>query len=304
MKIKLDKIPVELSQSNCWVMWSWKWRDAKWTKPLYQISGRYASSTNSKTWASYPQVVAAYHTGRFDGIGYVFSADCPYVGIDWDDCRNPDTGEVEEKLLSQIKALDTYTEVSPSGTGFKSICRGQLPAGDHHNERIGVFEKGRYFCITGNIFSEVSPHIEKRQTELNALIKCFWPNDFKQKESNNFTTFNHTLSDSDIIQKALDSNDSKFHRLWSGDISGYASHSEADEALCCKLAFWTGKDAGTIDSLFRESGLMRDKWNRDDYRHKTIENAIKFTQEEYRPRIIIHTQNGKPNNEKFRNFFN
>jgi primase-polymerase (primpol)-like protein len=146
----------------------------------------------------------------------------------------------------------------------------------------------------------------ERQIELNALIKRYWPNDFNQKESKPFTAFNHTLPDSDIIKKALNSKDSKFHRLWSGDISGYTSHSEADQALCNKLAFWAGKDFAVIDTLFRQSGLNREKWEeREDYREKTIQNAIDSTQECYRPRIIIKSisKSRKPY-EKFRNFFN
>jgi len=58
-----------------------------------------------------------------------------------------------------------------------------------------------------------------------------------------------------------------------------ASQSEADLALCCKLAFWTERDASRIDVLFRRSGLMRDKWERTDYRDATIAKAIQQTSE-------------------------
>lgn len=50
-------------------------------------------------------------------------------------------GEVQPDMMGHIKALDTYTEVSPSGFGFKSICCAKLPGGGHHSEQIGVFEK-------------------------------------------------------------------------------------------------------------------------------------------------------------------
>jgi DNA-binding transcriptional LysR family regulator len=57
----------------------------------------------------------------------------------------------------------------------------------------------------------------------------------------------------------------KFLKLWKGDVRGYISHSEADLALCSMLAFWCGGDTEQMDRLFRKSGLMRDKWERDDY---------------------------------------
>jgi P4 family phage/plasmid primase-like protien len=41
------------------------------------------------------------------------------------------------------------------------------------------------------------------------------------------------------------------------------------------IAFRTGNDPEMIDKVFRASALMRDKWNRDDYREATIEKGVK-----------------------------
>ena len=91
------------------------------------------------------------------------------------------------------------------------------------------------------------------------------------------------LSDSEVIQKALAaSNGVRFSRLWNGDTSGYGSHSEADLALCGMLAFWTGGDATRIDTLFRQSGLYRKKWDRNDYRNRTIREALSGKTEFYK----------------------
>ena len=73
----------------------------------------------------------------------------------------------------------------------------------------------------------------------------------------------------------------KFIRLWNGDYSDYPSPSEADLALCSLLAFWTNRDAVRIDALFRHSGLMREKWDRTDYRENTISKACETTAEEW-----------------------
>jgi P4 family phage/plasmid primase-like protien len=72
----------------------------------------------------------------------------------------------------------------------------------------------------------------------------------------------------------------------------FPSQSEADLALCQMLAFWTAKDSARIDSLFRQSGLMREKWNRDDYREPTIAKAIEQCGEVYRPHRKGKTQDG------------
>jgi primase-polymerase (primpol)-like protein len=79
-------------------------------------------------------------------------------------------------------------------------------------------------------------------------------------------------------------NGAKFGALWRGDWSGYPSQSEADQALCNHLAFWTQGDPAAIDRLFRRSGLYRDKWDtrRGDatYGSRTIATALGA----YRPR--------------------
>ncbi|WP_224450449.1 hypothetical protein [Haloprofundus salilacus] len=98
------------------------------------------------------------------------------------------------------------------------------------------------------------------------------------------------LSDSEVIEKAVGaSNGAKFERLWNGNTSGYDSNSEADMALSCLLAFWSGGNKAQMDRLFRRSGLLRGKW--DDvhyadgstYGEKTIERAVQTTSEFYTP---------------------
>lgn len=84
-----------------------------------------------------------------------------------------------------------------------------------------------------------------------------------------------SLSDQQIIEKAQSSkNGERFSQLWRGDYSGYKSHSEADLALCGMLAFWTQGDVEKIDHLFRRSGLYREKWDKYDYKDRTISEAI------------------------------
>lgn len=49
------------------------------------------------------------------------------------------------------------------------------------------------------------------------------------------------------------------------------------------LAFWCGGDTDQMDRLFRQSTLMRDKWNRNDYREATLSKAVAMCAEFYRP---------------------
>jgi putative DNA primase/helicase len=81
----------------------------------------------------------------------------------------------------------------------------------------------------------------------------------------------------------------KFRRLWDGDITGYKSQSEADAALVATLAFWCSGDKAQMDRLFRQSGLMREKWDTlrgaDTYGNISIEKAVARLTDYYKPII-------------------
>src|SRR5215208_5971747 len=92
------------------------------------------------------------------------------------------------------------------------------------------------------------------------------------------------LTDEEVEQLARGArNSAKFEALNTGDISGYVSHSEADQAYVSLLAFYT-QDEEQLDRLYRRSGLCRKKWlDRPDYRHRTITHALSNLRETYTP---------------------
>lgn len=85
----------------------------------------------------------------------------------------------------------------------------------------------------------------------------------------------HHRADEAVLDRMLGSkNGAAIRRLYDGDTSAYGGDdSRADLALCSHLAFWTRGDAAQMDWLFRCSGLFREKWEREDYRMRTIGKA-------------------------------
>lgn len=299
MPVKFGYVPPQLTTVDAWVVWRWECRDGSWTKPPFQIDGAPASTTDPKTWAGFFRVFQAYNTGKWDGIGLVMRKGAGIVGFDWDNCRDPETGVISQEILAQVKLLNTYTEISPSGTGLKSLCFGKLPGGGHHGPSVGVFNTGRYFCITGHLFDGVSAKIEKRRFHVERIVRTHWPADFdkkpvRRKPWDGDPLFKPTAAE--LLKRALNSRDTMFAKLWDGDTSGYPSHSEADLALLRRLAFWTGKDLDMMDTLFRQSGLYRDKWNRRNYRTRTLDAAVTGVTETFKcgPTVQI---NRKPTDE-------
>ncbi|MDQ3641210.1 MAG: hypothetical protein M3450_07050, partial [Actinomycetota bacterium] len=87
------------------------------------------------------------------------------------------------------------------------------------------------------------------------------------------------LTDDEVVARArAASNGAKFSALLDrGDTGPYGGDdSAADLALCALLAFWT-RDPAQLDSLVRRSGLYRPKWERTDYRERTIARALEGT---------------------------
>lgn len=138
----LDNIPEPLRQRNQWVVHKDK---------IPHIAGGVgrASSTDSLTWRSFEEAVQALQTGRYDGVGFVFSSGDPFAGIDLDNCRDPETGELEEWAEKIVRKLGGYAEASPSGMGVHIIVRGKAP--NKKRGKVEAYSTERFFTMTGEV---------------------------------------------------------------------------------------------------------------------------------------------------------
>ena len=164
-----------------------------------------------------------------------------------------------------------------------------------------MYCQGRYFTVTGHVISEHSA-IEDRQTEIDAVYKTLDERNEaakgeKEKPARKKTVVKAPssppyLTDEVLIAKASATSGNagaKFASFMNGDASGYASRSEADLAFCNLIVFWTD-DADQVRRIVTESGLNRDKWNRDDYAEKTIAKALAGRKGRYDPRFHSNGQ--------------
>ncbi len=258
----MTKLPTELIEYKQWVLWRRADVDGRKTKvPISPWSGKPASCDKPQTWSSYRHVRYASRRFRCDGVGFVFTDEDPFCGVDLDGCRTVN-GVISPGALAIIDRLNSYTELSPSGTGAHILVKAKLPGRGRRNGRMEIYDSDRYFTMTGNHISGTPLKIADRQGELNELACEQFPSllQFPAIVSSHLAD----VSDEQLIERAKNArNGERFTRLWQGDTSDYGGdHSRADVALCCILAFWSGGDSDRIDRLFRRSGLMRDKWDR------------------------------------------
>lgn len=288
-----EAVPETLLGYDQWLCWRTEERDGKSTKiPIDPETGEFASTTDPETWASFETAREQVQFGTEDGLGFVFTDHDPIVGINLDDCRDPATGTSEAWARDVIETLDSYTEVSPSGTGFHVLVEGDLPSGRNRKGDIELYETARFFTVTADHVEGAPVDLRARTDALEIIYEEYLAPDesTESSEPNRSDGAARALDDDELLQRATEAaNGEKFARLWRGDTSGYESHSEADMALCSMLAFWTGGDPGWMDQLFRDSGLMREKWDEQHfadgstYGEKTIERAIAGTSEFYKP---------------------
>jgi putative DNA primase/helicase len=303
LAVDFDGIPDALKQHDQWVMWrlTWKEDDSKWDKPPTQPDGSPASTTDPQTWSSFGDARAAYERGGFDGIGFVFDETDGLVFVDLDHCRDSRTGKIGiwsttlrslfrstvPEPLGLIAGLQTFGEVSPSGSGVHLYCVGELPLkgrkkggkGSGCPDGIEVYDQAHYATVTGRKLPGSPSTVNDCTGALTELHK----NIFGEKKptptaaSSPAEVASSEIPDSKIIEKASNAaNRLKFRALFfSGDASDYTSESEADLALASSLAFWVGPDANRIEQLMRQSALVRTKWDDNkNYLPRTIEKVI------------------------------
>ena len=243
-------------------------------------TGAAASVTDPDSWVSF--AAAKQVVGNYDGIGYVLDDE---MMVDLDNCRDPNNGNIDKWAEGIIRQLNSYTEVSPSGTGIRILLRTPAFTGTKHratptgvqarpNAHIELYWKGRYTTLTGHVVNDRST-VETRDTEL-ASFYAEWFDKPKTPDLNTTQLPNHP-DDAEIIRRA--SLNPKFKDLIVGDCSAYHSHSEADLALCSVLARFT-QNPDQIDRIFRRSGLYRAKWDESHdsegstYGEMTIRRAL------------------------------
>ena len=287
-----DGLPQELKDTGRWCVWRYETREgsAKPTKvPYNPRTGGGAMSNNPSTFTSYLEAVNALERGGYDGLGVgVFDGLC---AVDIDHCI-ADDGTPSPLAVDIVSTIESYTETSPSGQGVRIFFKAAGFTYDkaryytmNAKQGLEIYVSGatsKFLTVTGNSDPWAGPFpVCERAEALQIVLDRYMVRPQKAaQEATRSPLAPLDLSDAEVIAKAHNArNGAAFAALWNGDTSGYGSHSEADMALCNALAFWTGRNAGQMDRLFRSSGLMREKWDRrqsgSTYGALTIQEAIR-----------------------------
>jgi putative DNA primase/helicase len=261
--MNIDNIPAELKALNQWsVFRSYLDKESgKYKKVIISpVTGKFARSNEPETWEEFFK--AEYYRKRYKYQGLVLALDKDIVFIDLDHAINKESGEIispEAKRLLELLP-DTYAERSVSGTGIHILFRGNLPddAYKRNDEKgIEIYSTKRFICITGDLIdnrSELKDYSER-------IADIAYEFTGRRPPPREYIPMPSSATDAELIEEIRSSRQgTKFNTLYGGDMSAYPTHSHADSALVFMLAWWT-QDPSQIDSIFRSSGLFREKWD-------------------------------------------
>lgn len=290
-----EKLPEELKSLNQWGLYKriWQPEKNKYTKIPYDANtGQKGKSNAPDTWVTFDEAVAAKEKFHLDGLGFFFGNG--YMGIDIDHAKDDVEryleGDITDNVVNDFMSrTHSYSELSMSGEGIHIIIKGKVPGERRRKGNVEMYDSMRFFAMTGNFFGSYPEINNPEEKILKELYDKYLQADkvvpiHRTKE----VVFNN-LTEAEVINKALSSkNGDRFKLLLNGDWEQfYTSQSEADLAFANDLAFWTGRDFNRMDTIFRQSSLMRDKWDekhgKTTYGVATLNKAIYETSQVYTP---------------------
>ena len=302
----------DLKNEAVWVAFEKQWDDKRGKlakRPLNPQTEQGAKSNDAATWVNYDEAKSyaikraqkqGTRYGDYFGVGIEFSGVEGLTGIDLDYVID-DEGELKPFAREILELMNSYTELSPSGRGLHILCKLNKPLSEigsrRRNDELGleIYDEGRFFTVTEKPYGEIKK-IAERTAEVEEIYKKYMAKPEKPKPAQvqaqpvtppNCGENSKELSDDELLSKMFNSQHGReIESLYNGDISSFNNdHSRADQSFCNYLAFWTGGDYSRIDSLFRRSGLMRDKWDEvhgeRTYGAMTIEKALNDVREYY-----------------------
>ena len=292
--LKLPRELRELSEYSQWVAYRIVANESKGKPdklPLNPKDGTKAKANDASTWGTYDEAVRyAFQNGlvgNTGGIGFEFAGG--YAGIDLDDVVLAG-GMLKPFAEEVVRMMDSYTEFSPSGKGLHILFKLTTPLSKfgtrRRNDELGIemYDSGRYFTITGQVYGEAKSIAERTQTAREIYDKYLAVSEHKVVNEGVMRLSERLISERvderELLERMFNSqHGAEIRALFSGDTSSYDDdESRADLALCSYLAFWTNNDLVRMDAMFRQSGLMRRKWDEkrgaQTYGQMTISKAL------------------------------
>jgi len=318
-KIIPDNIPPELKALKQWTVFkvikgTGGSKDGK--KPMYRklnpLTSEYdvkaASLSDPETYMTFDDAYEFYKSSAvYKGLQFVLPGiyDEDYkvkrlVGVDLDNAMEDDGVTLKPEIKEIIEAFNSYTEISPSGTGIRIFCYGYFPFTDGvHNGNFEIYQCGKLLTVTGHHIVNTSESINDAQEAIEVFRAKYFKS-FDDIDESNLPTTPIELTDEEILSRLHEYKlAEQFKKLYYGERKEGDDWSELDKDLCKLICFFTQK-AEQIDRIFRGSALIRDKWDQKrghdskgpiTYGQRTINFVLKTRKVVYNTGVFSSTNN-------------
>lgn len=267
--------------------------------PVSPHTGQVVTAHDPAHWATADhacQVAAAWNAiepGKY-GVAFSFQESDPFFFIDIDGAFDGTTwSAVAQRIAGMFPGA--AMEMSQSGKGMHIFGTGRAPAHGKKNALLGLefYTELRFVALTG--VGAMGDAATDHTAALHAITAEYFPPGAGTGANGDFGLSSEPVpewrgptDDADLIRRALRSKSASsvfggrasFADLWEANAEVLATaypdanrpydESDADAALVSHLAFWTGRHGERIERLMRQSKLVRDKWEREDYLPRTI----------------------------------
>jgi len=281
MKDLYYNIPTLLKGRPNWVVWGLQGAPPKAPfTPVSIINGEPtpAKAGVTETWGSYHDAVECVNRGLAEGIGFEFEGN-ELFGVDLDHVIDKD-GAITADAYNIVGLLDSYTEISPSGTGLHLFVFAPDANITRHRKKdcfLEIYNEARYFTVTGNAYGG-NNQIEHRSKELQSLHDKFLLPPAPQRVATPHSPIISVIPQDRFLSIGLE-RDKKFAALWDGE-RRHGNESSDDIALMNKLAYWCNANPDAMVQAFLSSPYCAQKddahskkCQRTDYLPKTASNS-------------------------------
>lgn len=276
-------------------------RPGKTKKTPCAASGHTASAQDSANWMSADSALRfAQQFGAGYGVGFVITPESKVFCLDIDGCLQADGqwSQLSRDLCGMFPGAAVERSVSGKGLHIWGSYSGDMPLHGCKNVGLGIelYTENRFIALgraedaTGNVDIDCS-------LALQCAAALYFPQSAGRSVDIGWTDvpvdeWRGPTDDDELIRRALASKSAaaafggraSFADLWNNNgaalMHAYPAEgrmydaSSADAALAQHLAFWTGLNCERIRRLMERSGLAREKWDREDYLHRTILGAV------------------------------
>jgi len=298
----IENIPDELKEMKIWACWKSVPNPDK-GKPdklpiSYQINHitsleevKPASCNRPNEWMIFEDAVRLKKSNR--AVKGFQVALCPTVptdgedrliGVDMDKAFNPN-GSIKDEYLEWIAKFNTYFELSPGediNGGVRGFCFGHFSTfGGKHQGNIEIYQNGKWMTITGQKLANSPATINTSHETIEAFRAQYFKT-FNEVDDINLPVSNKIFTDEELIDRLknhpIAGIKEDFNQLFFRG-QKTSDHSSDDLSLCNLMRYYT-QNIEQIDCIFRQSALMRDKWdevhfgNGDPYGEGTIKISL------------------------------